>query len=52
MHQQLMQKRQRFMEYTKTKKQVFLTFISNHGLNQNSYATEIIDAEIILEDLL
>lgn len=51
-YQQLIQKRQRFIEYTKTKKQVFLTFISNHGLLQNSYATEIIDAEVVLADLL
>jgi len=51
-YQQLIQKRQRFIEHTKTKKQVFLTFISNHGLNQNSYATEIIDADITLDDLL
>ncbi len=51
-YQQLLQKRQRFIEHTKTKKQVFLTFISNNGLNQNDYATEIIDASIILDDLI
>lgn len=51
-YQQLIQKRQRFIVHTKTKKQVFLTFISNHGLTQNEYAAEIIDATVVLDDLM
>lgn len=51
-YHELLQKQQRFVEYTKTKKQVFLTFITTHGVLENDYANEIIDAEIRLEDLL
>lgn len=51
-YEQLLQKRQQFITQTKTKKQVFLTFITNHGLVQNQYANEIIDAEVVLEDLM
>ncbi len=38
--------------HQETKKQVLLTFISNHGVHQNSYAAEIIDAEVVLEDIM
>ncbi len=48
----LIEKRQRFIEYTGTKKQVFLTFISNLGIAPNAYAAEVVDAEVRLEDLL
>ena len=51
-YQQLIEKRQRFINHTDTKKQVFLTFITNHGIAPNAYATEIVDAEIRLEQLL
>lgn len=51
-YQQLLNKRQRFIDYSGTKKQVFLTFISNHGLIQNVYSREIIDAEVLLDDIL
>ncbi|MFK7848321.1 MAG: ATP-binding protein, partial [Rhodothermales bacterium] len=51
-YQQLMNKRQRFIEHTKTNKQVFLTTITNHSLRSNAYSQEIVDAEVILEDLL
>ena len=51
-YQQLIQKRQRFIEHTKTRKQIFLTFITNHGVKQNGYALEIVDAEVVLADLL
>jgi len=51
-YQQLIQKRQRFLEYTQTKKQVFITFITDHGVKQNQYALEIVDAEVVLADLL
>ena len=49
---ELIQKRQRFIDFTKTKKQVFLTFITNHGIVDNAYSSELVDAEVILEDLI
>ncbi len=51
-YQQLLEKKQRFIAQTGTKKQVFLTFITNQGLAPNSYAREIMDAEVSLEQLL
>lgn len=49
---ELIEKRRRFIEFTGTKKQVFMTLITNHELVKNAYASEIADAEITLEDLL
>ena len=46
-----MVKKQRFIEYTGTKKQVFVTLISNHGLVDNAYAREVVDAEVSLTPL-
>lgn len=51
-YQQLILKRQRFIDQTGTKKQVFLTFITNHGVLKNEYALELVDAEVLLEDIL
>ena len=51
-YQQLIKKRQRFIEHTGTKKQVFLTFITNHGILKNAYANEVVDAEVTLEELI
>ena len=51
-YNELIQKRQRFIDYTKTKKQVFLTFITNLGIADNAYASEIVDGEILLEDMI
>lgn len=51
-YQQLLEKRQRFTDYTGTKKQVFLTLITNHGVQKNTYANEIVEAEVTLDDLL
>ena len=48
---QLLEKRQRFLDYSGTKKQVFMTFITNQGLKTNAYSQEIVDAEIVLEQL-
>jgi hypothetical protein len=44
--------RQQFIDHTGTTKQVFLTFITNHGLAPNAYSEEIADAEVRLEQLL
>ena len=51
-YEQMLALRQRFIDYTDTKKQVFLTYITNHGVAPNGYAREIVDAEVRLEDLL
>lgn len=51
-YEQLIKKRQLFIDYTGTKKQVFLTFITNHGITKNQYANELVDAEVILEELI
>jgi hypothetical protein len=50
--QQLLEKRQRFIDYTGTKKQVFMTFITNYGITPNTYAQDIVDAEVRLGQLL
>ena len=47
----LRERKQNFIELTKTKKQVFTTFITNYGVKKNSYGLEIVDSEIILDDL-
>jgi uncharacterized protein len=49
---QLVEKKQRFIEFTRTQKQVFLTFITNHGVLMNSNAQAIVDAQVRLEDFL
>ena len=51
-YQKLLEKRQRFIEHTNTQKQIFLTFITNHGVQKNAYANEVVEAEITLDDLL
>lgn len=51
-YQQLIEKRQRFIDYTGTKKQVFLTFITNFGVTPNTYAQDVVDAEVPLAQLL
>ena len=49
---QVLARRQAFIDYTGTSKQVFITFISNHGLHQNEYSRELIDVQIELEQLI
>ena len=40
-----------FKHYSKTKKQVFLTFITTYGLLPNKHSTGIVDRELTLDDL-
>jgi hypothetical protein len=35
-------------DHTGTKKQVFLTFITNYGITPNTYAQDIVDVEVRL----
>ena len=48
---ELVERRQRFIDRTGTRKQVFNTFISNHSLFDNDHAREVIDVELTLEEL-
>ncbi len=47
----LIDRKQRFIEKTKTKKQVFTTMITNYGVLQNQYSLGIVDSEVTLADL-
>lgn len=47
----LTERKQRFIEHTGTKKQVFTTMITNRGLAENEYQQEVVDESIELEDL-
>jgi uncharacterized protein len=51
-YQSLIEKRQRFVDATGTRKQVFLTFITNHGIVPNAYSQEIVDATVDLEQMM
>jgi uncharacterized protein len=48
----LVAKRERFKTYTRTKKQVFITLITNHGIAPNAYSQEIVDVELTVGDLV
>jgi len=48
---QLRSKQHRFREYTKTKKTLFNTLITNHGVVNNAYAKEVVDNTVELEAL-
>jgi len=47
---ELRERKQRFITHTKTNKQVFVTFITCHGLLNNEYSSEMVDVEIVLGD--
>lgn len=51
-YQQLLSRRHQFIEHTGTQKQVFLTFITNHGVVKNEYAQELVDVEVLLEEII
>lgn len=51
-YQKLIKIRERFIEVSKTKKQVFWTFITTNGIADNEYARELVDSEVVLEDLI
>ena len=51
-YEELILKKENFKTYTKTKKQVFLTFISNFGIIENEYSREIVDSYISLQDII
>ena len=47
----LNERKQNFIEFTKTRKQVFNTLITNFGIKQNEYALEAIDSVVTLNSL-
>jgi len=49
--EELRRKVQVFKDVTATKKNVFLTFLTTHGLTQNTYAKELVDTSITTECL-
>jgi len=49
--QELRQKVEVFKQVTGTKKNVFLTFLTTHGLTQNAYATELVQTSITTDCL-
>ena len=51
-YQKLLNKRQRFIEHTNTRKQVFITLITNYELMKNEYSLEMVDAAVTLEDII
>ena len=51
-YEKLIDTRQRFIEFTGTRKQVFITLITNHGVKENAYSREIVDSEVTLSDLI
>ncbi len=51
-YEKLLSRKQRFVEHTGSKKQIFLTYVSNHGIVPNAYSNEIIDSEITLADII
>jgi uncharacterized protein len=48
--QLLNNRRQHFIEETKTKKQVHITFITNYELVSNEYSRETVDSSLTLQD--
>jgi len=48
---QLAHKLQVFEEHTKTKKQIQLVLICAHGMKQNIWSEDLVDAVVVLEDL-
>ena len=48
---ELRRKVQVFKEVTKTEKNVYLTFLTSHGLTKNAYQNELVDTSITTECL-
>jgi uncharacterized protein len=47
--EELRRKVQVFKDVTETKKNVFLTFLTTHGLSENAYAKELVDVSLTTE---
>lgn len=51
-HKQMRNKIELFRQYSKTRKQIFTTFITNFGLVENEYFVDLVDSQIILDELM
>lgn len=47
----LRERRETFRRVTKTKKNLFLTFVTTHGVKKNGYGLELTDAEVTITSL-
>ena len=47
----IQQKKDIFTRRTKTKKQLFFSFVSAHGLKKTMYSEELVDGIVTLDDL-
>jgi uncharacterized protein len=50
--EELRNRKQQFIEQTKTKKIVQLTFITNNGIKENAYSNELVDQQITIADII
>jgi len=48
----LMNKRDVFIQMTKTKKQVFIALIASSGIKNNAYSDQLISGVVTLDDFL
>lgn len=48
--QSLNERKQRFIEKTGTKKQVFTSLITNYGVKENAHSMDVVDSELTLDD--
>lgn len=48
----LLERKQLFRDYTKTKKQLFITYITPHGLASGPWRQEVVDSEMTIEEIL
>lgn len=48
-YKQLVDRRSLFNDYSQTKKQIFMTFISIFGLAENEYYLDLVDNQIVIE---
>ncbi len=47
----LQARREVFRRITKTKKSLFVTFVTTHGIKSNPYSLEIVDSFVIMDAL-
>ncbi len=47
----LQARREIFRNVTKTKKSLFLTFVTTHGIKNNPYSLEVVDSSVSMDSL-
>ena len=48
---ELMTKMEAFRSSTRTRKSIFITFVTTHGLRQNAYSRQLVQNELTMEAL-